>query len=226
MESLLSNIKIYVPDSLYNKDPESSELGKQIITEGLEMIYDLGFESFTFKKLGIKIGSNESSIYRYFENKQKMLMYLSALYWGIMEYRLVLATNNIDDKKNKLLKAIDILSTTPENLKFSLQIHFQKLKQIVVAEFTKSYHFKDVDVSNKEGHFSIYKRIVLRLSEMIAQADESYSYPNSLSNTLVEGALQQAYLSEHFPSLTDCNDQVCNTNFLKDLAIRTLKLQA
>ena len=58
---------------------------------------EIGFENFTFKKLGEQIGSNESSIYRYFESKHKLMLYLSSWYWAWIEYRLVFATNNINN---------------------------------------------------------------------------------------------------------------------------------
>ena len=77
MDSLLSNFKIAVPEKIYVKDPESSDLGKRIVEHSILLINDIGFDSFTFKKLGKIIGSNESSIYRYFENKHKLLIYLS-----------------------------------------------------------------------------------------------------------------------------------------------------
>ena len=73
MINLLSNLKIAVPEKIYVKDPESSILGKRIIEHSIILINDIGFDSFTFKKLGEKIGSNESSIYRYFESKHKLL---------------------------------------------------------------------------------------------------------------------------------------------------------
>ena len=59
-------INIATDYKLYFKDPESSDLGKRIVEHGIEMIHELGYESFTFKKLGDRIHSNESSIYRYF----------------------------------------------------------------------------------------------------------------------------------------------------------------
>ena len=68
MKNLLSVLKISVPDKIFIKDPETSELGKRIIEQSIVLINEIGFDSFTFKKLGIKIGSNESSIYRYFES--------------------------------------------------------------------------------------------------------------------------------------------------------------
>ena len=57
-------IQIRIDPALYTKDPESSELGKKIVSQSIQLIDELGFEGFTFKKLGAKIGSNESSIYR------------------------------------------------------------------------------------------------------------------------------------------------------------------
>lgn len=40
------------------------------------MIYKTGYEAFTFKKLAEDIGTTEAGIYRYFENKYKLLVYL------------------------------------------------------------------------------------------------------------------------------------------------------
>ena len=69
-------INIAIDSNLYFKDPESSNLGRRIVEHGIVMIHELGYESFTFKKLGIRIHSNESSIYRYFESKHAFLIYL------------------------------------------------------------------------------------------------------------------------------------------------------
>jgi len=97
MEHLLQTVTIKINEKIFLKDPESSDLGKRIVENSILMISEMGFECFTFKKLGIKIGSNESSIYRYFENKHKLLLYLTSWYWGWLEYQLVFATNGISD---------------------------------------------------------------------------------------------------------------------------------
>ena len=99
MKDLLSVLKISVPNKISIKDPETSELGKRIIENSIIIINDIGFESFTFKKLGSKIGSNESSIYRYFESKHKLLLYLSSWYWAWLEYQLVIETFSVSNKK-------------------------------------------------------------------------------------------------------------------------------
>ncbi len=53
MEHLLQSLKIRINEKIYLKDPESSDLGKRIVEESIIMIDDIGFESFTFKKLGL-----------------------------------------------------------------------------------------------------------------------------------------------------------------------------
>jgi AcrR family transcriptional regulator len=110
MDSLLNSIHIKVNEKTYVKDPESSSLGKKIIQESIILINEIGFEEYTFKKLGERIGSNESSIYRYFENKHKLLVYLSSWYWSWIEYRLVFSTQNMENKVEKLKKAIEIVT--------------------------------------------------------------------------------------------------------------------
>ena len=102
MHELLKNLQIKVNEKTYLKDPESSDLGKRIIENSITLINDIGFEAFTFKKLGVLIHSNESSVYRYFENKHKLLLYLTAWYWAWIEYHIVIKTFSISDPKKKL----------------------------------------------------------------------------------------------------------------------------
>ena len=64
-------VQIKMNPSLYLRDPEQSELGKNIIKFSIELIHKNGFEAFTFKKLAIKIETTESTIYRYFESKNQ-----------------------------------------------------------------------------------------------------------------------------------------------------------
>ncbi|WP_282112145.1 TetR/AcrR family transcriptional regulator [Maribacter stanieri] len=222
MDRLLQGVTIKINEKLFVKNPESSELGKRIIEISIQMINEMGFENFTFKKLGLKIGSNESSIYRYFENKHKLLLYLTSWYWGWMEYQMVFATNSIKSSKEKLLKAILIMTReVKEDSAFS-HINEVLLNKIVINEYSKSYLTKEVDAENKEGFYIIYKRLIGRLGEMITEVDSDYQYPTSLASTILENGLHQHYLKEHFPSLTDCNDKVTPTQYLTHLVFNTL----
>ncbi|MFS4494223.1 TetR/AcrR family transcriptional regulator [Maribacter sp. 2308TA10-17] len=223
MERLLQSVKIGINEKIYVKDPESSDLGKRIIEQSILMINDMGFERFTFKKLGGQIGSNESSIYRYFENKHKLLLYLTSWYWGWLEYQLVFSTNSIADPSEKLEKAISVVTrTTVEDSSFS-HINEVLLNKIVINEYSKSYLTKEVDAENKEGYFVIYKRLVTRISEMISAVNNEYSYPSSLASTILEGSLHQHFLKDHFSSLTDCHNNSDPTKYFLHLVFTSLK---
>ena len=222
MKSLLSNLKISVPNKIYIKDPESSDLGKRIIEQSILLIDDIGFDSFTFKKLGAKIGSNESSIYRYFESKHKLLLYLTSWYWAWIEYQMVFTTFNMPDQKEQLFKAIEVVTQTiKEDVTFS-HINEVVLNRIIINEYSKSYLTKEVDSENKEGYFVVYKRMIKRLRDMIININPDYKFASSLASTIVEGALHQHFLKEHFISITDCNNNVTPTDFFKELTINAI----
>jgi len=223
MERLLSNIKIQVNENLYNKDPETSQLGKKIISHSIELIHETGIESFTFKKLGARISSNESSIYRYFENKHKLLIYLTSWYWSWIEYQLVFNTFNISSPLERIERAVKVLTQPVTQDSSYDHINEVLLNQIVINEFSKSYLTKEVDVENKEGYFSVFKRLITRVKEMITEIDPDYEYPSSLASTVLEASLYQSFLKDHFPSITDCSSSEQTKNFLIHLITKTLK---
>ncbi|HBK71062.1 MAG TPA: TetR family transcriptional regulator [Flavobacteriaceae bacterium] len=196
-------IQIEVNPNLYLKNPESSDLGRNIVSNSIEMINELGFEAFTFKKLGKKIESPESSIYRYFENKHTLLIYLVSWYWSWVEYRLVFATANISSSIEKLNNAIEIL--TQPMLVDQSRSHIDEvlLSKIIITESVKAYHTKDVDDENKKGYFKTYKQVVQRVSDIVLEVDKEFKYPHMLISTVIEGAHQQKYFAEHLPELTD-----------------------
>ncbi len=222
MEHLLKSLKIQVNEGLYIKDPETSDLGRRIVKESILMIDQIGFEHFTFKKLGTEIGSNESSIYRYFENKHKLLLYLTSWHWGWLEYQLVFGTNNMNNVEDKLKKAIEIITRPTKFDATYSHIDEVKLNNIVVNEYSKSYLTKEVDMENKEGYFAIYKRLVNRLKEMILEVNPAFEFPSSLASTVLEGSLHQRFLKNHFPSLTNCSEKQGPNTFFKHLVFNSL----
>jgi AcrR family transcriptional regulator len=223
MQSILSNIIISVNNKLYVKNPETSELGKKIIEQSILLIDEIGFENFTFKKLGEKINSNESSIYRYFESKHKLMLYLSSWYWGWIEYKLVFGTSNIENAMEKLKKAIIVVTEKVEDDNATLHINESILNKIIIQEFTKTLLTKEVDEENKEGFFLVYKRIINRIIDIINEVKPSYEFKKSLASSIVEGALHQHFLKDHLKTITDCNDNNTVTDFYIDLVEKTLK---
>ena len=223
MNSILSNIAITVNPKLFVKNPETSDLGKKIISQSIILINEIGFEDFTFKKLGEKIGSNESSIYRYFESKHKLLLYLCSWYWGWMEYRMLFSITNITDPMEKLKRAITIVTEKIVDDSQTQHINESILNQIIIAEFTKTLLTKEVDEENKEGFFLVYKSVINRLISIIEEVNPSYTYAKSLASSIVEGSLHQHFLKDHLKTITNCNENNSPTDFYIDLAYKTLK---
>ncbi len=223
MNHILSHLKIQVNEKIYVKDPETSALGKKIIQESILLIDEIGFEDFTFKKLGERIGSNESSIYRYFENKHKLLVYLCSWYWGWMEYRLAFSTSNISDPMEKLQKAIAIVTEIIEDDTATQHINESVLNKIIIVQFTKTLLTKEVDEENKEGYFLVYKRVINRLIAIIEEVNPTYKYSKSLASSIVEGSLHQHFLKDHLTTITNCNSDNSPTSFYIDLAKKVLQ---
>ncbi|HCQ13775.1 TetR/AcrR family transcriptional regulator [Flavobacterium sp.] len=223
MQNILSNIIISVNDKLYVKNPETSELGKKIIEQSILLIDEIGFENFTFKKLGERISSNESSIYRYFESKHKLMLYLSSWYWGWIEYKLAFATTNVSNPMERLKKGITIVTEKVEDDSTTLHINESVLNKIIIQEFTKTLLTKEVDEENKEGFFLVYKRVINRIIEMINEVNPQYAFAKSLASSIVEGALHQHFLKDHLKTITNCNENVSPTDFYINLIENTLR---
>ena len=219
------NIHIEVSSELYTKNPDSSELGREIISKSIELIHEIGFESFTFKKLGKVINSPESSIYRYFDNKLTLLIYLSSWYWTWTEYRLAFATNNLSSASERLNRCLEILTQpVKEDDDFSY-INEILLSEIIFSESLKAYHTKNVEEKNKRGSFTAYKNVVGRVSDIVLEINPLYEFPHMLISTVIEGAHQQKYFAEHLPALTDkINDSNAITQFYTRMVIETIKL--
>lgn len=225
MENLFTNIKIQVNPAIYIKDPETTELGRKILKESIILIDELGFENYTFKKLGKKIGSNESSIYRYFENKHRLLIYLSSWYWSWIEYKLVFSTTNVSDPTEQLINAITVVTERIEDDLNTTYINESILNKIIITEFTKTFLTKQIDEEIREGFFLVYNRIIHRIIEMLEKLVPDYPYTKSFVSDMVEGSLHQYFLSKHLVSITNCNEKVSPTDYYIDLTKRLLNSQ-
>ena len=218
------NVLIQVEEQLYVRNPAISKLGQKIITTSIEMINALGFEKFTFKKLSIKIQSTESSVYRYFENKHQLLLYLTSWYWNWMYYNIYLATINIDSSETKLKNAIDILTKDTKNDDSISYINEVLLNKIIITESSKAIHTKNVDEENKNGCFEAYKKVINKIADLVLEINPNFQYAHMLVTTVIEGAQQQQYYINHLPSLTD-NAKVEDTiaTFYNEMVFKMIK---
>lgn len=217
-------MSIQVNEHVYLKDPETSELGRKIISSSIDLIDEIGLEAFTFKKVAAKIGSTEASVYRYFESKHKLLLYLITWYWAWMEYRLVFGLANIASPEERLERAIILLTEqVVEDGSFE-HINEIKLNRIVICESSKAYHTKDVDEENKVGMFAGYKELVQRVCDVILEINPHYKYPHMLVSTMIEGSHHQRYFAEHLPRLTDIvKGEDAITEFYKEMIFKAIK---
>lgn len=199
---------------------------KKILHQSVQLIYNHGFEAFTFKKLAEEISSTEAGIYRYFENKHKLLVYLTAWYWGWLEFQISFHTNNIKDPVIKLKRVIKLLATAVEDDDQTNYINESLLHKIIIAEGSKTYLTKQVGEDNKRQFFKPYKDLCEVIGNIILACNPKYNYPRSLASTIVEMAHFQNFFMNNLPSLTDFGNTKEESDvvaFLDDLVFSSLK---
>ncbi len=218
-------VRLQVDEKLHLKDPTSSELGQTIVEQAILLLDEMGYESFTFRKLAERIGTTEPSVYRYFKNKQRLLLYLTSWYWSWMEYRLLLATVNVVPAEQRLRLALAELTRPMVNDDTTPRIDEAALYRVVVAESSKAYLHRDVDEENREGLFRSYKRLCRTVADMITEVNPAYRYPVALVSTVVESSHMQKYFAEHLPSLTEVKHaqaDASTTQFLTEMVFNAI----
>lgn len=203
---MLSNLTFKVSQSSCLRDPTESELGMRILSHSISLLEEIGLEQFTFKKLATGIGSTEASVYRYFENKHKLLVYLVNWYWSWLQNRIVTKTYNQSSAFIKLETTIELLASPIEqddNFDF---IDEKKLYNIIISEGAKVYLVKNVDTEDNEGAFLAYKGLCRLISNLILSINPKYMHSLTLASTIVETCHNQIFFSEHLPKLTDVSE--------------------
>ncbi len=210
-------IRFQLNRSLYSRDPQDSALGRNIIKHSILLIHEIGFESFNFKKLSQEINSTEASIYRYFDNKHLLLLYLTNWYWEWANYLIEINTMNIENPLRKLKIAIrTIVHASSENPAIDY-VNENILHNIVINESSKAYHTRTVDEENKMGLFLSYKEVVKRLAGIIAEVNPDFPYKKSLASNLFEMANNQIYFVQHLPRLTDLKNRAGSYEELEEM---------
>ena len=196
-------IKISLNDRLYLRDPQETSLGQKIIQHSILLIDEIGFEAFNFKKLAQYMGSTEASVYRYFENKHLLLIYLVSWYWEWVSYLIDINTMNIDQPKRKLKIIIETLVYASKDNPSIGYVNESVLHKLIIAEGTKAYHTKSVDKENRDGFFLNYKKLAQKVADVITEIQPGFPYPHALASNLFEMANNHIYFALHLPRLTD-----------------------
>ncbi len=196
-------IKITLNKGLYQRDPQETNLGKNIIKHSILLIDEIGFEAFNFKKLANRMNSTEASVYRYFVNKHMLLLYLVSWYWEWVSYLIDFNTMNIEDPKRRLKIIIDTFVYASKENPAIDYVNESVLHRIIIAEGTKAYHTKAVDKENTEGFFYNYNQLSEKVADVITELKPDFPYPHTLASNLFEMANNHIYFAQHLPRLTD-----------------------
>lgn len=197
------SIQISPNESLFIRDPQATATGRDILRTAIPLMQELGFEKFTFKKLAQGMGASEITIYRYFENKHKLLLYLLSWYWEWVKYSIIFNCHNIRDSKEKLEIAIRTVIESNRRNPLVDYIDEEKLYALVIEESEKAYHTKQVDKENREGLFLTLKSLKSELSAIISEINPGYPFSNSLASTILEMSSSLRFYANHLPSMAD-----------------------
>jgi hypothetical protein len=222
---MVFQVKFDINNNIYLRNPESTDLGKLIVKKSIDLIYELGFEQFTFKKLAIEIGSTEATVYRYFENKHRLLLYILNWYWSYIEFLVTFKLENLLDKKERLKIIIHLLTHELEESQSQFDYNKKFLNQIVITESSKAYLVKEVTEINKEDVYKPYKDLCAKIANLISAYNPKYKYPRSLSTTIMETSHHQQFFCANLPRLTDIvgkKNTEFTCQFLEDLIFKIL----
>jgi AcrR family transcriptional regulator len=200
-------ISFKLNEKIFLRDPQNTDLGQNIIRDSISLINEIGFEQFTFKKLAERIQSTEASVYRYFENKHRLLIYLIDWYWTWIDYRMDFATTNLRSPEEKLKACLKVLSEDKQADERFPFVDEPALHKIVVAEFDKVYLTRQVDSDNQEGLFLPYKAVCKRIAGFVKEINPDYQFPHSLISTILLSVNHQLFYAQHLPSLTDIKNK-------------------
>lgn len=224
------SVHIRMNERLFLREPEASELGRRIVRQGILLFDEIGFEDATFRKLAERMGTKEASIYRYFENKHRLLVYLVAWYWQWIDFQMVFQTNNLTNPREKLEKFLRLLLLLDLDDSFSEDIDIRALHSLVVREASKAYLTHHVTEDNRQQLFKPYKDLCQRVAGIVQNYQPNYPYAHSRVSSLIETAHYQTFFMQNLPSLTDFgpeqpgDSQATNKllNFLRHLLFSSL----
>ncbi len=216
---------------LFLKDPESTNLGKKIIENSIKLIDELGFDRFNFKKLASDIDSTEASIYRYFENKNKLLFYLISWYWSWVKYNIDYKTHKLKNPADKLKVVIKVISNSLHDDPETKYVDESILSRIVITESPKAYMTKHVEEDYKDGLFEAYKELCNKIAEIVLAVNPNYKSPRALATAMLRIIHNQMYFTQHLPELTDIvlldnEDKSLGVEyFLEDIVFSVLRVK-
>lgn len=211
------------PDpALSLRDPDATELGRSMLSGGLELMNEIGLEAFTFRKLAERIGSTEASLYKYFPNKHRLLQYYFQLYWLWLRRLCGREAERSRDPRDALRRSIEAICGVWPRALPELQLDPEALRRLVIDEGMKSYLHKNVDADNARRLFAPYKELSAFLAERLSACRRGVPMPRSFATTVIEMAHSLPFAMEHLPSLTELSSRKDLRELARHLLHRTI----
>lgn len=218
----MSSVHLRPDPALSLRDPEQTELGRAMLSGGLELMNELGLEAFTFRKLAAEIGSTEVTLYKYFPNKQRLLQYYFQLYWLWLRHLCGREVERAQEPRESLRRSIEVIcGIWPRDLP-PLQVDPAALRLLVIEEGMKSYLHKKVDADNARRLFAPYKELSAFLAERLTACRRGVPMPRSFATTVIEMAHSLPFAMEHLPSLTELSSRKDLKQLSRHLLHRTV----
>lgn len=222
----MTTLRPELNEKLFLRNPQETTLGRKIIVASVQLIDELGFEQFTFKKLAQQMGSTEASLYRYFENKHRLLTYLISWHWAWLRFQIRFHTHNVAAPQARLRLILRIITRAHCDDATTAELDEAALYRVVVAEASKTYLTHDVDEVNHDGLYREYKGLCADVVAVVQEIAPHYPYPHALVSTLLETARKQRFFSRHLPSLANAPTPATADqdifDFLENLAFSVL----
>ncbi|MBL7812132.1 MAG: TetR/AcrR family transcriptional regulator [Bacteroidetes bacterium] len=211
-------VRVSLPPVLYIKNPQETALGQSLLEHAAACISRDGLEEFNFRKLAQAAGCTEATVYRYFENKHKLVLLLMNLFWGYVDFQ-------IQQRIRFEPKAEAALNACLNELG-NLQLHeihnphfAELLVHLAAREGVKMHLGKDIHAETQDGSLTHYLRLLQTVEDLLRL--NHVSYPRALAGLLLDSALQQHFYRHNEPLLTDsaCEEEGC-VQFLQSLIHR------
>lgn len=212
-----------INSKLYLKDPASTSLGIKILHESVELIRNLGYENFTFKKLAIHIASTEASIYRYFKNKHRLLLYLMSFYWNLIDDKVLEILYSKKETNEKIQELVNLLSELRKINNCRNYFIIESLFEIFVKESSKVYFTSNVEHDNSRHFFKPYIDLCNNIALIFLEKKPNYIYSSSLASMVIESTHLQYFFINYLPSLTNFKNCSNQNSYLREFLTDLIK---
>jgi AcrR family transcriptional regulator len=204
MEKLLGRLAFHPNPALFIKDPLTSQVGMQILSCSVTMLQEAGLEGLTFKKLASEMKSTEATIYRYFTNKQQLLMYIMSIYAASLQMRLVLATTNISNPVDRLKEAIHCLMEVPKKDSMMEGMKLTQLHAIWCSEMPRWMDGTLTDSDQRKWWYQDLIELADRIKQIISESFQSNTCTDAHAWMILEWTQRIKHLGRsNFPVQTN-----------------------